>query len=467
MPMVLDPSPAAATHLAAKETTPTSGLPDTNTTQAGALPCVYDFPPELWLEIFSFACTDGGCTGCSLSLVSRTFNKLSSPYRYQSLAICGLEQLVSLLKVLKVKAQQDIGGLNVKYLFFSTYPMEPTHYTNLWSLTPRRTHGQAPYYIKRFNVIHDPLEYHQHIHHSYFTLLTLLSPTLEILHEYRPTKGVTWSTAFSSSSASSTARVTKDLVFWRASMSIKMIKLREYSVGDVWLFGHPGERGKVNFDVDYDGSFHDYDDQDESQFHPFEVNHSSDLGLKVNIYPPLDPTQSHLEACFPALERLHLTDIGFDSRLLEQLPGSVRHIRFFEDGRQEDADGLGFRASQAQAIATTIPPPPQPAARTFYISHANHTSDSLLCTNARSTSPSSALINPETTPLSGRFPHAEIRHLGPEFPVDDPIRLDREHIPSLKFYSERTMEKWIAGVKRAKDAWVRRMNGEVWWSEAA
>ncbi|KAF8649355.1 hypothetical protein AX16_005864 [Volvariella volvacea WC 439] len=52
------------------------------------------FPPETWERIFSLACTDGGYTGRSLSLVSRKCHSLSQSARYHSVSIKRARQLV-------------------------------------------------------------------------------------------------------------------------------------------------------------------------------------------------------------------------------------------------------------------------------------------------------------------------------------------------------------------------------------
>jgi hypothetical protein len=43
-------------------------------------------PPEVWQHIARFACTDGGYTGCVLSLVSREMRAVTAPSRYHTLA---------------------------------------------------------------------------------------------------------------------------------------------------------------------------------------------------------------------------------------------------------------------------------------------------------------------------------------------------------------------------------------------
>lgn len=46
-------------------------------------------PAELWAKIAKLACTDGGFTGCSLSLVSRYMRAVVQPVRFYSVSICG------------------------------------------------------------------------------------------------------------------------------------------------------------------------------------------------------------------------------------------------------------------------------------------------------------------------------------------------------------------------------------------
>ncbi|PPR05237.1 hypothetical protein CVT24_010344 [Panaeolus cyanescens] len=58
-------------------------------------------PPEIWMHIFSFACTDDGLTGRSLSLVSHYFYHLSLPYKYQSISIRRSDQLISLSRLIR------------------------------------------------------------------------------------------------------------------------------------------------------------------------------------------------------------------------------------------------------------------------------------------------------------------------------------------------------------------------------
>lgn len=50
---------------------------------------MYKAPPEIWAKIFSYACTDTGRTGRSISLTSRAFSQICEPIRLQSVAVFG------------------------------------------------------------------------------------------------------------------------------------------------------------------------------------------------------------------------------------------------------------------------------------------------------------------------------------------------------------------------------------------
>lgn len=50
-------------------------------------------PLELWAKITALACSDGGYTGCSLSLVSHTMHDIVEPMRYHSVSLIGHRRL--------------------------------------------------------------------------------------------------------------------------------------------------------------------------------------------------------------------------------------------------------------------------------------------------------------------------------------------------------------------------------------
>lgn len=57
-------------------------------------------PLEVWENIVALACTDGGVTGCSLSLVSRTMRAVVSPVRFHSIALTSSKQCFNFARAL-------------------------------------------------------------------------------------------------------------------------------------------------------------------------------------------------------------------------------------------------------------------------------------------------------------------------------------------------------------------------------
>ncbi|TFK63250.1 hypothetical protein BDN72DRAFT_776124, partial [Pluteus cervinus] len=60
-------------------------------------------PVEIWSKIFQLSCTDEGYTGHSLSQVSRSFNLISAPYKFQSVSLRHVKFLLRFHQVLKDK----------------------------------------------------------------------------------------------------------------------------------------------------------------------------------------------------------------------------------------------------------------------------------------------------------------------------------------------------------------------------
>ncbi|KAJ6629519.1 hypothetical protein B0H10DRAFT_1987531 [Mycena sp. CBHHK59/15] len=73
-------------------------------------------PFEIWGDIFSFACTDDGSTGRSLSAVSRAVHSISKPLKYQSICVVGPTRLLKLLGVLSALSSDT---RRVRYLFIA------------------------------------------------------------------------------------------------------------------------------------------------------------------------------------------------------------------------------------------------------------------------------------------------------------------------------------------------------------
>lgn len=71
-------------------------------------------PAEIWSHIFSYACQDGGATGCSLSLTSKYIHETSKSVRHRSVALCGVTKISCFYHLLK---REKTGPIT--YLFIS------------------------------------------------------------------------------------------------------------------------------------------------------------------------------------------------------------------------------------------------------------------------------------------------------------------------------------------------------------
>ena len=71
-------------------------------------------PAEIWSYIFSYACQDGGSTGCSLSLTSKYMREASKPVRHKSVAVCGVTKISRFYHLFKCGETSPI-----TYLFVS------------------------------------------------------------------------------------------------------------------------------------------------------------------------------------------------------------------------------------------------------------------------------------------------------------------------------------------------------------
>lgn len=73
-------------------------------------------PPEICAQIFTYACTDGGYTGRSLSLVSRYIHETSKPLKFQSISIHNHQQISSFSHLIE---STPVHLRNVSYLLVS------------------------------------------------------------------------------------------------------------------------------------------------------------------------------------------------------------------------------------------------------------------------------------------------------------------------------------------------------------
>ncbi|KAI0711056.1 hypothetical protein C8T65DRAFT_648017 [Cerioporus squamosus] len=81
--------------------------------------------PELLHETYTLACTDGGFTGCSLSLVSKSIRATSRSARFHSVKVSGTsKQMAAFLSCLKkaratAEAEENVYKPTIKHLFFA------------------------------------------------------------------------------------------------------------------------------------------------------------------------------------------------------------------------------------------------------------------------------------------------------------------------------------------------------------
>ena len=73
-------------------------------------------PSEVWAYIFELACTDGGVTGCSITLVSRYFREIVLPVQLYSVALRGATKMVAFAKLLE---QRSPAHRRVRHLFLA------------------------------------------------------------------------------------------------------------------------------------------------------------------------------------------------------------------------------------------------------------------------------------------------------------------------------------------------------------
>ena len=142
------------------------------------------FPSKLCGKIFSLACLDGGFTGRSLSLVSKSVSEASKPFKLQCLAIRNLSQAGSLARVL---TKLPLHERRVVHLYVSCdYPQMYTDllvfddsadqeqsawdrvYSRLFTETGRDTYDVYPIIEELYTI-------------AIIQILTLISPTLRSL----------------------------------------------------------------------------------------------------------------------------------------------------------------------------------------------------------------------------------------------------------------------------------------------
>lgn len=75
-------------------------------------------PVELWSQIFSTACLDGGRTACTLSEVSRTVRDIVLPFQLDNAAVIGPAKIIHFAALLRSR-QHEPNTCRVRHLFLS------------------------------------------------------------------------------------------------------------------------------------------------------------------------------------------------------------------------------------------------------------------------------------------------------------------------------------------------------------
>ncbi|KAI0722308.1 hypothetical protein C8T65DRAFT_628915 [Cerioporus squamosus] len=96
--------------------------------------CIYDLPTELLVRIYSYACTDGGYTGRSISLVSKCAHRNVRAVRFRNVSLSGYRQIEPFLDLLD--KERMVAPIYVSNLYISTW-------TDGEEITKVRN-GQAP-----------------------------------------------------------------------------------------------------------------------------------------------------------------------------------------------------------------------------------------------------------------------------------------------------------------------------------
>lgn len=122
-------------------------------------------PVELLIKIARFACTDGGYTGCSLSLVSHHIRDATKPARYLSVALTSPDRVRSFGSVV----ERADGSLNIKHLFvsFDLHASDSLSPAFLDDGGPKMAEDEV-YFAIRHSVMQD----------SFLPILRMAAPTL-------------------------------------------------------------------------------------------------------------------------------------------------------------------------------------------------------------------------------------------------------------------------------------------------
>lgn len=91
-----------------------------------------ELAPEIWTQIFEWACRDSGATGRSLGLTNRDFRRMSRPYAYQSIHLPRAKDIFAFRELLSTLPadQKRVRFLHTPcpHIFMNAFPVDDDFY---------------------------------------------------------------------------------------------------------------------------------------------------------------------------------------------------------------------------------------------------------------------------------------------------------------------------------------------------
>ncbi|KAI0677212.1 hypothetical protein C8Q78DRAFT_987646 [Trametes maxima] len=138
---------------------------------------VTDVPTEIWQNILSQACTDGGFTGRSLSLTSRFFYSQSHSSRYCSLLFDSVKRLEGFLETLRAQAGGYRPVIEHLYISFHDEPIKTPR--NFWTIYNRASEEERQKMDE--SVREEEARWNARFRAAWLALFSVAGPTLRTL----------------------------------------------------------------------------------------------------------------------------------------------------------------------------------------------------------------------------------------------------------------------------------------------
>ncbi|KAI0677211.1 hypothetical protein C8Q78DRAFT_1001678 [Trametes maxima] len=141
------------------------------------MPGVTEIPTEIWQDIITQACTDGGLTGRSLALTSTFFRSQSMSPRFHSVALYSLKQLEAFMSSLSAQPIGCTPRIEHLCLSFANEPIKPPR--KIWRIYSGMTQEVRQEYREQQKK--DWASWTARFRTCSIPLLTLVAPTLRTL----------------------------------------------------------------------------------------------------------------------------------------------------------------------------------------------------------------------------------------------------------------------------------------------